>query len=144
VIIIAADDGIMPQTREAIKAAQQAGVQIMVAINKCDLPAAKPDRVRQMLQGRTDAGRVGRRSYLLRVSAMTGKGIDHLLEMILLQTDMLELTANPSRRADGYVVEAQLEQGLGPTATLLIMAHAECRRCAVVRRTLRAYPRPDG
>jgi len=122
VIIIAADDGIMPQTREAIKAAQQAGVQIMVAINKCDLPAAKPDRVRQMLQGEgLTPEEWGGDVICSEVSAMTGKGIDHLLEMILLQTDMLELTANPSRRADGYVVEAQLEQGLGPTATLLIM-----------------------
>jgi translation initiation factor IF-2 len=122
VIIIAADDGIMPQTREAIKAAQQAGVQIMVAINKCDLPAAKPDRVRQMLQGEgLTPEEWGGDVICSEVSAVTGKGIDHLLEMILLQTDMLELTANPSRRADGYVVEAQLEQGLGPTATLLIM-----------------------
>ena len=122
VIIIAADDGIMPQTREAIKAAQQAGVQIMVAINKCDLPAAKPDRVRQMLQGEgLTPEEWGGDVICTEVSAITGKGIDHLLEMILLQTDMLELTANPSRRADGYVVEAQLEQGLGPTATLLVM-----------------------
>ncbi|HRR33737.1 MAG TPA: translation initiation factor IF-2 [Kiritimatiellia bacterium] len=122
VIIIAADDGIMPQTREAIKAAQQAGVQIMVAINKCDLPAAKPDRVRQMLQGEgLTPEEWGGDIVCSEVSAMTGKGIDHLLEMILLQADMLELTANPNRRADGYVVEAQLEQGLGPTATLLIM-----------------------
>jgi translation initiation factor IF-2 len=122
VIIIAADDGIMPQTREAIKAAQQAGVQIMVAINKCDLPVAKPDRVRQMLQrdGLTPE-EWGGDIICTEVSAMTGKGIDQLLEMILLQTDMLELTANPNRRADGYVIEAQLEQGLGPTATLLVM-----------------------
>ena len=122
VIIIAADDGVMPQTREAIKAAQQAGVQIMVAINKCDLPVAKPDRVRQMLQrdGLTPE-EWGGDIICTEVSAVTGKGIDQLLEMILLQTDMLELTANPNRRADGYVIEAQLEQGLGPTATLLVM-----------------------
>ena len=120
VIIIAADDGVMPQTREAIKAAQQAGVQIMVAINKCDLPVAKPDRVRQMLQrdGLTPE-EWGGDIICTEVSAMTGQGIDQLLEMILLQTDMLELTANPNRRADGYVIEAQLEQG--PTATLLVM-----------------------
>ncbi|HPS09404.1 MAG TPA: translation initiation factor IF-2 [Kiritimatiellia bacterium] len=121
VIIIAADDGIMPQTREVIKQAQQAGVQIMVAINKCDLPTAKPDRVRQMLQGEgLTPEEWGGDVICSEVSAMTGKGVDHLLEMILLQTDVLELTANPSRRADGYVVEAQLEQGLGPTATLLV------------------------
>jgi translation initiation factor IF-2 len=122
VIIIAADDGIMPQTKEAIHAAQQAGVQIMVAINKCDLPAAKPDRVRQMLQGEgLTPEEWGGDVICTEVSAITGKGVDHLLEMILLQTDVLELTANPARRADGYVVEAQLEQGLGPTATLLVV-----------------------
>lgn len=121
VIIIAADDGVMPQTREAIKAAQQAGVQIMVAINKCDLPTAKPDRVRQMLQGEgLTPEEWGGDVICAEVSAMTGKGVDHLLEMVLLQADVLELMANPSRRADGYVVEAQLEQGLGPTATLLV------------------------
>jgi translation initiation factor IF-2 len=121
VIIIAADDGIMPQTREAIKHAQQAGVQIMVAINKCDLPTAKPDRVRQMLQGEgLTPEEWGGDVVCCEVSAITGKGVDHLLEMILLQADVLELLANPSRRADGFVVEAQLEQGLGPTATLLV------------------------
>ncbi len=121
VIIIAADDGIMPQTREAIKHAQQAGVQIMVAINKCDLPSAKPDRVRQMLQGEgLTPEEWGGDVICSEVSAVTGTGVDHLLEMILLQTDMLELSANQTRRADGFVVEAQLEQGLGPTATLLV------------------------
>lgn len=121
VIIIAADDGIMPQTREVIKQAQQAGVQIMIAINKCDLPAAKPDRVRQMLQAEgLTPEEWGGDVICAEVSAVTGEGVDHLLEMILLQADVLELMANPSRRADGYVVEAQLEQGLGPTATLLI------------------------
>ena len=121
VIIIAADDGIMPQTREVIKQAQQAGVQIMIAINKCDLPSAKPDRVRQMLQGEgLTPEEWGGDVICAEVSAVTGAGVDHLLEMILLQADVLELMANPSRRADGYVVEAQLEQGLGPTATLLV------------------------
>ena len=121
VIIIAADDGIMPQTREAIKHARQAGVQIMIAINKCDLPTAKPDRVRQMLQGEgLTPEEWGGDVICAEVSAITGKGVDHLLEMILLQADVLELMANPNRRADGFVVEAQLEQGLGPTATLLV------------------------
>jgi len=121
VIIIAADDGIMPQTREVIKQAQQAGVQILIAINKCDLPSAKPDRVRQMLQGEgLTPEEWGGDVICTEVSAVTGAGVDHLLEMILLQADVLELMANPSRRADGYVVEAQLEQGLGPTATLLV------------------------
>jgi len=121
VIIIAADDGIMPQTREVIKQAQQAGVQIMIAINKCDLPTAKPDRVRQMLQGEgLTPEEWGGDVICAEVSAVTGAGVDHLLEMILLQADILELMANPTRRANGYVVEAQLEQGLGPTATLLV------------------------
>ena len=121
VIIVAADDGIMPQTREVIRQAQQAGVQIMVAINKCDLPTAKPDRVRQMLQGEgLTPEEWGGDLICAEVSAMTGAGVDHLLEMILLQADMMELTANPLRRANGSVIEAQLEQGLGPTGTLLV------------------------
>lgn len=121
VIIIAADDGIMPQTREAIKHAQAAGVQIMVAINKCDLPDAQPDKVRQMLQAEgLTPEEWGGDVIAVEVSAQTGAGIDHLLEMILLQADVLELMANPNRRANGIVVEAQLEQGLGPTATLLV------------------------
>lgn len=121
VIIIAADDGIMPQTREAIKHAQAAGVQIMVAINKCDLPDAQPDKVRQMLQAEgLTPEEWGGDIIAVEVSAHTGSGLDHLLEMILLQADMLELMANPNRRANGIVVEAQLEQGLGPTATLLV------------------------
>ncbi|MFO7937263.1 MAG: translation initiation factor IF-2 [Kiritimatiellia bacterium] len=121
VIIIAADDGIMPQTREAIRHAQAAGVQIMVAINKCDLPDAQPDKVRQMLQAEgLTPEEWGGDVITVEVSAQTGTGLDHLLEMILLQSDMLELMANPDRRADGVIVEAQLEQGLGPTATLLV------------------------
>jgi len=121
VIIIAADDGIMPQTREAIKHAQSAGVQIMIAINKCDLPDAQPEKVRQMLQAEgLTPEEWGGDVICCEVSAISGAGMDHMLEMILLQADMLELMANPSRRADGVVVEAQLEQGLGPTATLLV------------------------
>ena len=121
VLIIAADDGIMPQTEEAIKCARQAGVQIMVAITKCDKPTANPERVKQMLQkrGLTPEDWGGDIVYC-EVSGTTGKGVENLLEMILLQADMLELTANPRRRANGYVVEAELEQGFGPTATLLV------------------------
>jgi len=121
VIIIAGDDGIMPQTKEAIRHAKQAGVQILIAINKCDLPQAKPERVKQQLQaeGLTPED-WGGDVVCCEVSATTGKGVDHLLEMILLQADVLELAANPNRRADGFVVEAELEQGRGPTATLLV------------------------
>ena len=121
VIIIAADDGIMPQTEEAIKFARQAGVQIMVAITKCDKPTANPERVKQMLQkqGLTPE-EWGGDIVCCAVSGITGDGVDQLLEMILLQADVLELTANPARRANGYVVEAELEQGFGPTAMLLV------------------------
>ncbi len=121
VIIIAADDGIMPQTKEAIKFARQAGVQIMVAITKCDKPTADVMRVKQMLQkeGLTPED-WGGDVVCCEVSGVTGQGVDSLLEMILLQADMLELTANPSRRANGYVIEAELEQGFGPSAMVLV------------------------
>jgi translation initiation factor IF-2 len=121
VIIIAADDGIMPQTKEAIRHAKAAEVCMMVAINKIDMPTANVDRVKQQLQvdGLTTED-WGGEVISADVSAQTGEGIDHLLEMILLQADMLELKANPNRRATGFVVEAQLEQGMGPTANLLV------------------------
>ncbi len=121
VIIIAGDDGIMPQTKEAIRHAKQAGVQLLIAINKCDLPQAKPERVKQQLQGEgLTPEDWGGDVVCCEVSAVTGKGVDHLLEMVLLQADVLELTANINRRASGFVIEAQLEQGRGPTATLLV------------------------
>ena len=121
VIIIAADDGIMPQTEEAIKFARQAGVQIMVAITKCDKPIANVQRVKQQLQkiGLTPE-EWGGDIVCCEVSGTTGQGVDNLLEMMLLQADVLELTANPKRRANGYVIEAELEQGFGPSATLLV------------------------
>ncbi len=121
VIIIAADDGIMPQTEEAIKFARQAGVQIMVAITKCDKPVANVQRVKQQLQkiGLTPE-EWGGDVVCCEVSGTTGQGVDTLLEMMLLQADVLELTANPNRRANGYVIEAELEQGFGPSATLLV------------------------
>ena len=121
VIIIAADDGIMPQTEEAIKFARQAGVQIMVAITKCDKPTANTQRVKQQLQ---KAGLTpeewGGDIVCCEVSGVSGQGVDNLLEMMLLQADVLELSANPRRRANGYVIEAELEQGFGPSATLLV------------------------
>ncbi|MBT3296514.1 MAG: translation initiation factor IF-2 [Verrucomicrobia bacterium] len=121
VIIIAADDGIMPQTREAIKHVQAAGVAMMVAINKIDMPTADVQRVLQQLQAEGLAPEEwGGDLICCPVSAETGDGIDHLLEMILLQADVLELKANPTRRAEGYVIEAQLEPGMGPTANMLI------------------------
>lgn len=121
VLVIAADDGIMPQTEEAIQHARAAGVTMMVAINKIDLKNADVDRVKRQLQehGLTPE-EWGGDIICCPVSAATGEGIDHLLEMILLQAEMLELMANPNRSAEGYVLEAKLEPGMGPLATLLI------------------------
>ncbi len=121
VIIIAADDGIMPQTKEAIAHAKAADVAIMVAINKCDLPAANPDRVLQQLQAEgLSPEDWGGETICCKVSAITGEGIDHLLEMILLQAEMQELSANPRRPASGFVIEAELQPGMGPTVSLLV------------------------
>ena len=121
VLIIAADDGIMPQTEECIKVARQAGVQMMVAITKCDKPTANVDRVKQQLQ---KAGLTpedwGGDIICCPVSGVTGEGVDSLLENILVQAEVLELQANPNRRANGYVIESELQQGLGPCATLLV------------------------
>ena len=121
VLIVAADDGIMPQTEECIKVARQTGVQIMVAITKCDKPTANVDRVKQQLQKRgLTPEDWGGDIICCPVSGVTGEGVDSLLENILVQAEVLELQANPNRRANGYVIEAELQQGLGPCATLLV------------------------
>ena len=121
VLIIAADDGIMPQTEECIKVARQTGVQIMVAVTKCDKPTANVDRVKQQLQKRgLTPEDWGGDIICCPVSGVTGEGVDALLENILVQAEVLELQANPNRRANGYVIEAELQQGLGPCATLLV------------------------
>ena len=121
VLIIAADDGIMPQTEECIRVARQTGVQVMVAITKADKPTANVDRVKQQLQ---KAGLTpedwGGDIICCPVSGITGQGVDALLENILVQAEVLELQANPSRRANGFVIESELQQGLGPCATLLV------------------------
>ena len=121
ILVIAADDGIMPQTIEAINHAKAAGVAIVVAINKCDKPDANPERVKQEL---TEYGLVpeewGGDVICVPVSAVTHEGIDTLLEMVILTADMRELKANPSRRASGSVIEAQLDKGRGPVATVLV------------------------
>ena len=121
VLIIAADDGIMPQTEECIRVTRQTGVQVMVAITKCDKPTANIDRVKQQLQ---KAGLTpedwGGDIICCPVSGKTGEGVDSLLENILVQAEVLELQANPARRANGYVIEAELQQGLGPCATVLV------------------------
>ncbi|MDE5754092.1 MAG: translation initiation factor IF-2 [Oscillospiraceae bacterium] len=121
VLVVAADDGIMPQTVESINHAKAAGVSVIVAINKMDKEAANPDRVLQQL---TEYGLVcedwGGDTICIPVSAKTGEGIDELLENILLVSEVKELTANPDRLAKGTVVEARLDKGRGPIATLLV------------------------
>jgi translation initiation factor IF-2 len=120
ILVVAADDGVMPQTVEAIHHAQAAKVTIMVAVNKCDSPRANAMQVRQQMQ---EHGLVceewGGNTIFQDVSALTKKGVDKLLELLVLQADMLELKANPTRRAKGNVVESGLEPG-GPTATVLV------------------------
>ncbi|PGT86708.1 MULTISPECIES: translation initiation factor IF-2 [Bacillaceae] len=121
ILVVAADDGVMPQTIEAINHAKAAEVPIIVAVNKVDKPTANPDRVMQEL---TEHGLVpeawGGDTIFVPVSALTGDGIDDLLEMILLVTEVEELKANPNRRATGTVIEAQLDKGRGSVATLLV------------------------
>ncbi len=121
VIVISAEEGIKPQTKEAIQHARAANVAILCAINKIDLPGANLDRVYGQLQqeGLTPEP-WGGQVICCPVSAVTGQGMDELLEMILLQADMLELKAAPRRKAHGYVLEARLEPGMGPVATLLV------------------------
>ena len=121
VLVVAADDGIMPQTIEAINHAKAAGVQIIVAINKMDKEGANPDRIKQQL---TEYNLVpeewGGDTICVPVSAKTQMGIDSLLESILLVAEMAELKANPNRAAKGVVIEARLDKGRGPIATLLV------------------------
>ncbi len=121
VLVVAADDGFMPQTVEALHHAQAAKVPIIVAINKIDLPAADCDRVLlQMQQNNLTSEEWGGDVGTVRVSAKTGAGIDDLLDRILLESEMLELKANPKRPAAGVVLEAQLEQGMGATTNVLV------------------------
>jgi len=121
ILLVAADDSVMPQTEEAISHARNAGVPMVVAINKCDLPAANPDRVKQeLLQHDVQVEDYGGQVLVSEISAKTGEGIDDLLEKILLQSEMLELKANPNREAVGTVIEAELDPGKGPVATVLI------------------------
>jgi translation initiation factor IF-2 len=121
ILVVAADDGVMPQTVEAINHSRAAGVPIIVAVNKIDKPSAEPDRVQREL---AEAGLTpedwGGDTIFVKVSAKEKTGIDELLEMILLQSEMLELKANPDKPAMGTVIEAKLESGRGPVATILI------------------------
>ena len=121
ILVVAADDGIMPQTIEAINHARAAEVPIVVAINKMDKEGANPDRIKQQL---TEYGLVpedwGGTTIVCPISAKRGEGIENLLEMVLLSADMLELKANPNRSANGSVIEAKLDTGRGPVATVLV------------------------
>ncbi len=121
VLVVAADDQVMPQTVEAISHARNAGVPMVVAINKVDLPSANPGKVKQdLLQHSVVVEEFGGDVMAQEISAKTGAGVPELLEKILLQADLLELQANPDRRATGAVVEAQLDPGKGPVATVLV------------------------
>ena len=121
VLVVAADDSVMPQTIEAINHAKAAGVPMIVAINKCDKPAADPNKVRaELLQHEVIVEQMSGDVQDVEVSAVTGKGLDELLEAIALQSELLELTANPDRAAEGAVIEAQLDVGRGPVATVLV------------------------
>ena len=121
ILVVAADDGIMPQTVESINHAKAAGIPIIVAINKMDKPEANPERIKQQL---TEYELVpeewGGETIICPISAKTGAGIDTLLEMVTLTAEMRELKANPQRSAHGAVVEARLDKGRGPVATLLV------------------------
>ena len=121
ILVVAADDGVMPQTIEAINHAKAAGVQIIVAINKMDKPNANPDRIRQQL---TEYDLVdenwGGDTIMVPVSAHTGEGVDQLLEMILLVAEVQDYKANPNRKARGIIIEARLDKGRGPVATVLV------------------------
>ena len=121
ILVVAADDGVMPQTIEAISHAKAAGIEVIVAINKIDKPSANVERVKQEL---TEYELIpedwGGTTLFVPVSAHTGEGLDDLLDSILLQAEMCELKANPNRRARGLVIEAQLDKGKGPVATVLV------------------------
>ncbi len=121
ILVVAADDGVMPQTIEAINHAKAAGVEIVVAVNKIDKPSANIDRVKQEM---TEYGLIaedwGGSTIFVPVSAKTGEGLEELMEMLLLTAEVAELKANPNRRARGLVLEAELDKGRGPVATVLV------------------------
>ena len=121
ILVVAADDGVMPQTKEAIEHAQAAGVPIIVAINKMDKAGANPDRIKTEL---TEYNRVpedwGGDTIYVPISALTGKGVDELLEMVILVSELKDYKANPNRLGMGTVIEAKLDKGRGPVATLLV------------------------
>ncbi len=121
ILVVASDDGVMPQTREAIEHAQAAGVPIIVAVNKMDKPTANPDRIKQELtEFNLLAEEWGGDTIFVPISALTGMGVDELLEMVVLVSQLKEYKANPNRLGVGTVIEAKLDKGRGPVATLLV------------------------
>ncbi len=121
ILVVAAEDGIMPQTVESINHAKAANIPIIVAINKMDKPDANPERIKQQLtEYELVSEEWGGETIICPISAKTGMGIDHLLEMVSLTAEVAELKANPSRAAQGTVIEARLDKGRGPVATLLV------------------------
>jgi translation initiation factor IF-2 len=121
ILVVAADDGVMPQTKEAVNHAKAAKVPIIVAVNKIDKPAAEPERVRrELVELGLQPEEWGGDTMFTNVSAQTGEGVDHLLEMIALQAEVLELKANPKKAASGTVLEALLDRGRGPVARVLV------------------------
>jgi translation initiation factor IF-2 len=136
ILVVAADDGVMPQTREAIHHAKAAGVPIVVAVNKIDKPEANPDRVKQELVAeQVVPEEYGGDSPFVSVSAKTGQGIDDLLENVLLQAEVLELTSIKEAPAKGLVIEAQLDKGRGPVATILVQSGTLARGDVVLAGT---------
>ncbi|MGB8600632.1 MAG: translation initiation factor IF-2 [Rhizomicrobium sp.] len=121
ILVVAADDGVMPQTIEALNHAKAAGVPIIVAINKIDKPGADPMRVKtELLQHEIQVEDLGGETIAVEISAKQGTGLEKLQEMVLLQSEVLELRANPNRTAEGAIIEAKLDRGRGPVATALI------------------------
>lgn len=121
ILVVAADDGVMPQTKEAIEHAQAAGVPIIVAVNKMDKPSANPDRIKtELTEYNLVAEDWGGDTIFVPISALTGKGVDELLEMVILVSDLKDYKANPNRLGMGSVIEAKLDKGRGPVATLLV------------------------
>ena len=121
ILVVAADDSVMPQTIESINHAKAAGVPIIVAVNKTDLPDSNADKVlTDLLQHDVQVESMGGETQAVKVSALTGQGLDELTDAITLQAELLELKANPSRHADGVVIESQLDKGRGPVATVLV------------------------
>jgi translation initiation factor IF-2 len=151
VLVVAADDGVMPQTIEAINHAKAAGVPMVVAMNKIDKPEANPDRVKQeLVANQVVPEEYGGEVPIVPVSAKTGQGIDELLENVLLQAEVLELTAVRDGAAKGLVIEARLDKGKGAVATVLVQSGtlkrgdvvlaAACARCST--RTASRWPKP--